>query len=258
MDKHSIFNHLLDTFQQVGHLNKATITTGKDTSIITGYPSALFNLIRFDTKNKERINKLKNANIPFICLPSKTLEAEFEAFATEQDLVKADVVNASIFSSLETFKYKPNPKVKIQTVTNTDDLLAFDQVTSVVFNHPPHLAFDFIKPALGNPEIHLFLAYQNEQPVGCAMLSLVNHQAGLYWGGIHPDFRNQGIATALVEYRMNIAKELGYTSIIAQNMTPSLGLYKRLDFKQMGELPLYIWNTEHYNQGVDVRSCLVL
>jgi ribosomal protein S18 acetylase RimI-like enzyme len=258
MDTHQIFDHLMDTFQHVGRLSKANITSGTDTSVITGYPSALFNLVRFDTKNHDRIHKLKSVNTPFICLPSKRLEAEFEAFAKEQDLVKADAVSASIFSNLEAFQYKPIANFKIQSVTNTDDLLAVDQISSVVFNHPPYLAFDFIKPALGNPAIQLFLAYTNDQPVGCGMLSFVNHQAGLYWLGVHPDFRNQGIATALVEYRMNIAKELGYTSIIAQNMTPSLGLYKRLGFKQQGELPLYMWNTAHYTQDVNVRSCLVL
>lgn len=243
MNKHRIFDHLMDTFQQVGHLSKANITTGLDTSIISGYRSALFNLVRLDIKNEERIRKLKNANIPFICLPSQKLATEFEAFVAEQGLVKADVVNASIFNNLKAFKYKPNSKLHIHPVVNTDDLLVFDQITSMVFNHPHHLAFDFIKPALDSPEVQVFLAYKNEQPIGCGMLSFVNHQAGLYWGGVLPGFRKQGIGTALVECRMNIAKKLGYTSIVAQNLTPSLGLYKRLGFEQMGELPLYMWNT---------------
>ena len=258
MNKHHIFDHLMDTFQRVGNLSKANITTGGDSSVITGYPSPLFNLVRFDTKNQERINKLKSANIPFMCLPSENLEIEFEAFAAEQGLVKADVVNASIFNNLESWEYKPHEKFQIRKVSNTNDLTVFDRISSGVFNHPENLAFGFLKPALGNPEIHLFLAYTQEQPVGCAMLSFANNQAGLYWGGVLPNFRNHGIATALVEHRMNIAKKLGYTSIIAQNMTPSLGLYKRLGFEQVGGLPLYMWNTEHYNQDVNVRSCLVL
>ncbi len=57
---------------------------------------------------------------------------------------------------------------------------------------------------------------------------------------------------------MNHAKKLGHTSVIAQNMSPSLGLYKRLGFEQVGGLPLYMWNTEHYQQDIDVRTCLVL
>ena len=62
MDTYRIFDHFVETFHRVGELGNANITTGQDSSIITGYPSALFNFVQFDTKNQERINKLKNAN----------------------------------------------------------------------------------------------------------------------------------------------------------------------------------------------------
>lgn len=243
MDKHTIFDHIVSTLRQIGSLGKATITTGQDPTIITGYPSALFNLVRFDTPNQALIDKLKNANIPFVCLPSKKLEAEFETFATQQDLIKADFVTASIFDDLKNWQYTPHPTFQIHKVTTADDLAAFDSITSVVFSHPKKLAFNFLKPTIDHPEIHLFLAMVEKQPVGCGMLSLTNNQAGLYWGGVLPNFRKQGIATALVEYRMNYAKQRSHSSIIVQNMTPSLNLYKRLGFKQLDGLPLYMWNT---------------
>lgn len=258
MDKHSIFDHFMYTFRLVGSLSKANITTGQDACIITGYPSVLFNVVLFDTKNQERIGKLKSANIPFICLPSKKLEAEFETFTDEQALLKADFVSASIFNNLENLEYKPCEKFQIRKAINTDDLLAFDRISSIAWEHPETLAFNFLKPSLENPDIHFFLAYAKEQPVGCGILSIANNQAGLYWGSVHPDFRKQGIGTALAEYRMNTAKNLGYMSIIAHNLTPSLNLYKRLGFEQVGGLPLYMWDTEHYQRDVDVRSCLVL
>ena len=171
---------------------------------------------------------------------------------------KADFVNASIFNNLENLEYSPNSKFQIRSVVNTDDLLAFDRISSVAWEHPETLAFNFLKSSLGNREIHFFLAYTKEQPVGCGILSIANNQAGLYWGSVLPDFRKQGIGTALVEYRMNTAKNLGHTSIIAHNMTPSLNLYKRLGFEQTGGLPLYMWDTAHYSQDTSVSSCLVL
>ncbi len=240
MDKYIIFNHLMETFRRVGGLSKANITIGQDASIITGYPSPLFNIVQFDTKNYTKINKLKSANIPFMSVPSKKLEEEFEAFAQEQGLIKSDFITASVFKDLENWECNPNSKFQIGSVTNADDLLVFDKISAVVFSHPENLTFNFLKSALGYGEIHLFLAYAKGQPVGCCMLSLANSQAGLYWVGVLPDFRNQGIATSLVKYRMNIAKNLGYTSVIAQNMTPALGLYKRLRFTQLGGFPLYL------------------
>ncbi len=240
MDKHAIFDHLIKTNQQVGYLNNSKVTTEKDASIISGYPSPVFNLVRFDTKNHTQINKLESENIPFMCFPSKEMEADFEIFAEEQRLTKIDFVIASIFKDLQIWKYIPNPLVEIRYVENTDDLLVFDKVASAAFSHQEKLAFNFLKPALKHPKIRLFIAYLNEQPVGCAMLSLVNDQAGLYWICVLSDFRKQGIGRELVEYRMNIAKELGHKTVIAQNMTPSLSLYKRLGFEQLGGLPLFL------------------
>ncbi len=246
MDKHIIFDHLIKTNQQVGCLNNSKVTTGQDTSIITGYPSPVFNLVRFDTKNHIKINKLKSENIPFMCLPSKEIEEDFEIFAQEEGLIKIDFVMASIFKDLQNWKFVSNTFVEIRCVENADDLLAFDKVTSAVFSHQEKLAFNFLNPVLKHSKIRLFLASLNEQPVGCAMLSLVNNQAGLYWIGVLADFRKQGIGRALVEYRMNIAKELGCKTVIAQNMTPSLNLYKNLGFEQMGGLPLYLCDKQFF------------
>ncbi len=239
MDKHVIFDHLMSTFQYVGKLNNADVTTGEDSAVITKYPSPLFNVVRFDTKNHGIIDKLKDENIPFICIPSKNMETEFETFIEGHDLVKADFVTAS-YKNLENLEYKVNQNIQIRMVTNLDDMKEFDRISSVAFQHPEGLAFDFLKSVISNTEICLFIAYEKDLPVGCAMISFINNQAGLYWNGVLPEFRMHGIATTLVEYRMNYAKELGYQDIISQNMTPSLNLYKRLGFEQLGGLPLYI------------------
>ena len=231
MDKYSIFDHLMDTFQHIGKLNNAHVTTGQDSAVITRYPSPTFNVVRFDTKNHTIIDKLKDENIPFICIPSKNMETEFETFVEGHDLVKADFVTAS-YKNLENLEYNANSNFQIRKVANLDDLKEFDRISAV--------AFDFLKPVIANTEIVLFIAYEKDLPAGCAIISFVNKQAGLYWNGVLPEFRMRGVGTALVEYRMNYAKELGYLNIISQNMITSLNLYKRLGFEQMGGLPLYI------------------
>lgn len=239
MDKYAVFDHLMDSFQCVGKLNHADVTVGDDSWVITGYPSPSFNVIRFGTKNNELINQLKAQNIPFICLPSKNIEKEFESFAQSYGLDKADFFTAS-YKKLEDFAYNHKPDFQISKVSTTDELKIFDKISSVAFMHPKGLAFDFFKDVMADAEIHLFLVCENDLPAGCAMISFVNNQAGLYWDGVLPEFRMKGVGTALVEYRMNYAKELGYKDIISQNNTTSLNLYKRLGFEQKGGLPLYI------------------
>jgi len=240
LDKYTIFKHLVDSFKCVGKLGNATITTGQDSSVITGYPSPSFNVVRFDTKNHASVDRLKKAGTPFIAIPAKSMEAEFEAFAESQAMAKADFVTASVFDDLAHWQYTPNTKVQIRRVSTTDDLLAFDQISSVAFSHPQGLAARFLKPAVLHKELALFVAYINGAAAGGAMISLVNNQAGLYWNGVLPAFRKQGVGSALVEYRMDYAKQLGFSSIVAQNMTPSVRMYQRLGFAQVGGLPLYI------------------
>ena len=239
MDKHYIFGHLLDTFQYVGKLNKAEIIIEEDSSVITRYPSPLFNVVMFSTKNQTLINNLKSSNIPFICLPSKDMEKDFEVFAESENFTRADFVTAS-YKKLEEYNENSSTNFDIRKITTTDELQVFDKISSVAFAHPEGLAFDFLKPIIKSEEIHMFIAYQNGLPAGCAMISFVNNQAGLYWNGVLPEFRMKGVGTALVEHRINCAKSLGYKDIISQNMTTSLNLYKHLGFEQMGGLPLYI------------------
>lgn len=239
MDKHYIFGHLLDTFQYVGKLNNAEITIGEDCSVITRYPSPLFNVVMFGAKNQTLTNNLKSSNIPFICLPSKDMEKDFEAFAESENFARADFVTAS-YKKLKEYNENSHTNFDIRKITTTDELQVFDKISSVAFVHPEGLAFDFLKPIITSSEINMFIAYHDGLPAGCAMTSFVNNQAGLYWNGVLPEFRMKGVGTALVEHRINCAKSLGYKDIISQNMATSLNLYKRLGFEQKGGLPLYI------------------
>lgn len=245
MNKHQIFNHLIETFQYIGELNGSEITETPDASVISGYPSPVFNFVRFDTQNQQKINQLKSRNISFMCLPSQRMETDFEQFSREQGLEKMDVVTAS-FKDLEGLEYNPSSTVGIKIVKKEEDLLIFDQISSEIFDHKKQSAFNFLKPILKYSEIRLFLAYLNGFPVGCAMLSLVGDSAGLYWVGVLSDFRNRGIGTELVKCRMSLAKNLGKKIIVAHNMTPTVHLYKNMGFTQPGQLPLYVCDKQFF------------
>ncbi|MCE2715783.1 MAG: GNAT family N-acetyltransferase [Pseudomonadota bacterium] len=245
MNKHQIFNHLMETFQYIGGLNGSDITMPPDLSVISGYLSPVFNFVRFDTKNHAKINQLKSRNIPFMCLPSKQMEVDFEQFVQEQGLHNIDLVTAS-FKDLQNFEYTPSLLMKIRNIEKEDELLIFDEISSQVFSHHKMLAFNFLKPVLNSSKTHLLLAYVEEVPVGCAMLSLIGGEAGSYWIGVFPNFRNKGIGTELAKYQMNMAKTLGKKIIVAHNMTPSLNLYQHLGFTQTGQLPLYACDKQFF------------
>jgi GNAT superfamily N-acetyltransferase len=53
------------------------------------------------------------------------------------------------------------------------------------------------------------LASLDGEPVGAAALDLAGDLAGLYFGAVIPSARRQGIQRALMEYRLQIARDRG-------------------------------------------------
>lgn len=253
MDKAFIFGHLVETFKAVGKFNPDVIANsvgvvcsllaGEDTHVITSYPSPTFNLVRCDTANDALIKELQAQRTPFLCVPSVRMEPLFADFATSHGMVKADDVTASAHANLASFSHTPTIDIDMRAVTTSDDFKIFDSISAVAFSHPKGMAYKFLYPAFGKADVRWYVAYYNGQAAGCGILSTVNGQAGLYWGGVLPEFRKKGIATNLAAYRMGIARDLGFQSVVAQNMTPSLNLYtQRLGFKTFGTLPIYVSN----------------
>ena len=95
----------------------------------------------------------------------------------------------------------------------------------------------------GTPAGALFIAFYNNEPVGCIALQPISltqtcEMKRLY---VKPDFRNMGIATTLVEALSNRAKELGYTRMVLDTLdklVPAIALYQRHGF---------IKTTSYYN-----------
>ena len=88
--------------------------------------------------------------------------------------------------------------------------------------------------------LNAFLVKKNQEFVGTCTLYVQGDIAGFYADGVFEKYRNQGIGTQLVLKRIQIAKEMGCQSVIAHCMSASVSLYKRIGFRMMGKLPLYI------------------
>lgn len=143
---------------------------------------------------------------------------------------------------LENWKYQDNLLIKIKKIHDENALKIFDFISSNIFQHAPLAAFDFFRPILNDANISLFLAYYDNMPVGCGVISLVNNIAGLYWGGVLAEYRGRGIGRQLTKYRMNEAKKQGFKNIVAQNLSASVNYYQKIGFKPMGSLPLYLYS----------------
>lgn len=89
---------------------------------------------------------------------------------------------------------------------------------------------------------HALLAEIDHEPAGLVVVRVSGTQADIITIAIRPPFRRQGIARALMEQAIEIAKELGATDMfldVEDGNTPALGLYESLGFSHLSRRKLY-------------------
>ena len=84
-----------------------------------------------------------------------------------------------------------------------------------------------------------FMAFQNDKHVGSASLFLDKNSAGLYNLGVLPSFRKQGVGRALKQFRIQIAKEKGYSCAVIQSSDMGNNLDTKLGFTEYMRLQAY-------------------
>ena len=82
-------------------------------------------------------------------------------------------------------------------------------------------AFDFkpqFQPAIAalanDPDWHLYMSFNGEQPAGTGGLYIKNSVGYLDFGATHPDFRRRGSQTGVLNTRIKAALDAGCTSLV--------------------------------------------
>ncbi|WP_298628688.1 GNAT family N-acetyltransferase [uncultured Thermus sp.] len=84
-----------------------------------------------------------------------------------------------------------------------------------------------------DPQVHLLVAYQGENPVGLAEVELEDHEASVAYIGVVPKARGQGIGRALLAEAARLAKRKGANLLRVRahdHETGALELYRNLGF----------------------------
>jgi GNAT superfamily N-acetyltransferase len=93
----------------------------------------------------------------------------------------------------------------------------------------------------------LFVAYDGDVPVGCAIVSILDHYRRYVFGTengyinavyVKPAYRRRGIASNLMELAVAWARERGCTSVRLRASDEGRFLYKRLGFREGREMEL--------------------
>jgi ribosomal protein S18 acetylase RimI-like enzyme len=80
-----------------------------------------------------------------------------------------------------------------------------------------------------------YLAYVQGKPVASSMLFRAAGVAGLYFIGTLPDFRRQGIGTAITRYTLQQAQQMGANLAVLQATVMGAPIYRALGFTAYGE-----------------------
>lgn len=238
--KHKIFDHLVET-EKLFASGRADfkVIDGQHDGLLSYLPSADFNLIRLGSLDADFINELKEQKVSFTCFPKENIEEFFENFTVSQGFESSYVLEANLYSNLENFNYAPDAKIKIEKITDLEGLKKFDHIASIAFKSPEGFPFEIAKTVTNHPNLNFFIAYVDNNLAGCGLLSFIDDSAGLYWDGVLPEYRRQGIGVELVKHRMDYARKKGFKSICAQNMESSKNYYHRIGFKPSGTLTMY-------------------
>lgn len=235
MSKYEIFNYLVDGLWSVCEgANFTTLKSGKNKAIISNLNAPLFNYVIFGELNDQFIHQVTEYRAPFLCWVQNNIEEQFAEFCVKHNLVKAGEAIAHKFDDLNNFEYQKNESITLQRVKDKQALEIFDNISSITFQHAKGMAFEFLQNIVDNDTMPMFLAYQNNKPVGCCMLTLLNNVAVLCWAGVLPEHRCLGIATEMSKFRMNYAKQKGFDKIYSQNLETSIGYYQKMGFKAVG------------------------
>ncbi len=233
---YKLFDHNIKFLQFIGNLHGYETTN----SMITKYPTPAYNFVYLNTKDDKLITDLQAQGIPFLCHPSIEMKDEL-VWLLSHGLTKTDDQIIQVFENLQAWEYEvTDANIQMHRVTTPRELMIFDHISSIAFQEPEGLAFKFLNPILCDPNFSIFLAKINHEPIGCLMIAIIDNVPGLYWGGIIPEFRKQGIGTACLRAGLNFIKNNGYDSAITISLPSAINLCQRIGFKAIGPISCYV------------------
>ncbi len=137
---------------------------------------------------------------------------------------------------------KKNPDLRIKQVETKDDFIVYAETQALAGELDKNVGTQYFNNFVGlkAAPFKLLIAYINNIPAGCSFLYMPKGDVALNnWDWVKPEFKMQGINSAMVMERHKIAKEAGRKFVIAQCIDTSTRLYANLGFEKTCEFDVY-------------------
>jgi len=229
------FDNLRDYWKA---LSSETEETSDSIYVRTGIDDPLYNPIFLKknadasslTKAKDRYSfwydSKRNQTIPSTC---------FQHLTT----IMQSVPMMSIHLDKE-FKRETPPSISICMVENGRDLTDWISPIKIAFAMNEKTAFHYQRSLESvHKQFKHFMAKREGRVVAVASLFLNSEIAGLYNLAVLPEYRKQGIGTALHYARLSEAKKMGYQYATLQATPMAAALDASLGFETHSEISIY-------------------
>ncbi|KTD64092.1 GNAT family N-acetyltransferase [Legionella spiritensis] len=233
------FNNLKSYWIALASIDEsAVIETSDSVRICTGMNNPLFNPI-FLTKDAHKLPSVYSHSSYSFWYDSKRNKNIPLQDLQELEPIMQHVPMMSIQLNKE-FKQDSVPDIKISVVDNGNDLSHWIAPVKVAFEMDDRMALRYQRCLeQAHRQFTHFTAKKNGLVVAAASLFLHDEIAGLYNLAVLPEFRRQGIATALHYARLNEAKSRGYKHATLQATPMASALDNALGFETHSELSIY-------------------
>lgn len=162
-------------------------------------------------------------------------EAEHQLFAPLLQAASLSLKSTLLgMYTLPSLPQPPSPDLTIHTVTNDTDLDHWCHITETVLFNKPHQDRSTYRLLLQDPQVCFLLALKHKQPVATALSFTTSKTTGIYMVATLPDYRRQGLGTALV---CNLIS--AHQPTILQATLQGESLYRQIQFIPAAKYYIY-------------------
>lgn len=202
---------------------------------------------------KEEKSHLKEAEIDDIISLFSSKKLPFVWWTNNKSLEARGFQFGGIMKGLALDAMKNNlktapslPGLKIKSIETEEDVKIFANLIGNCFGFSSEVIqqySDTSHSAMERKQQKHFMAYINDIPVSTVTLTITGTTAGIWNGATLPEYRRQGIGTALCFTAIAEAKACGCEQVVAVLMPKGLawGLCRDLGFKEISSLPFYVF-----------------
>jgi GNAT superfamily N-acetyltransferase len=131
--------------------------------------------------------------------------------------------------------------LNIVRVVNRSDLLSFRFLLSRVFHIPaPEVDLIMSGKTLTIPHVRHYLGRVGHRTIATATLVLTEPLASIWNVGTLPEYRRQGIGTALMRHTLDEAREEGYRSNMLLASPDGVPMYVRLGYRTLSTVRVFV------------------